>query len=134
MLPNVVVRAGELLAAGVVVLAVAAVARWSLKRWMRRRLERAGRAAAARATAISAGAARAGWQWLWSRPLPDRRWIAASRARRRLWRAVSAADRAVAVARKAGAPTGDLAALCRRLRQAAAASRAAAGSLPAQPG
>jgi hypothetical protein len=120
MVSTVVVRAAELLAGGVVVLAVAAGAVWWVKRRVRRRLERIGRAVAGRAAGISAGAVAAGWQWLWSRPLPDRRWIAASRARRRLWRAVSSAGHAVAVAREAGAPTGDLEALCRRLRQAAA--------------
>jgi hypothetical protein len=52
--------------------------------------------------------------------VPDRRWLAAGRARRRLWRAVSAVERAVAAAKEAGAPTGDLDALCRRLRRAAA--------------
>lgn len=41
-------------------------------------------------------------------------------ARRRLWRAVTAAEQAVAQARKTGAPTGDLNSLCRRLRQAVA--------------
>ena len=141
MLPDVAVRAGELLAAGAVLVAVTAAAAWWLQRRIRRRLERIGLAAAGRAGGISAGAARAGWRWLWSRPLPDRRWIAASRARRSLWRAVSAADHAVAAARKAGAPTGDLPALCRRLRQAAAdadrslaiAARAAPAGQPREP-
>ena len=141
MLPDVAVRAGELLAAGAVLVAVTAAAAWWLQRRIRRRLERIGLAAAGRAGGISAGAARAGWRWLWSRPLPGRRWIAASRARRSLWRAVSAADHAVAAARKAGAPTGDLPALCRRLRQAAAdadrslaiAARAAPAATPREP-
>jgi hypothetical protein len=141
MLSTVVVRAAELLADGVVVLAAAAGAVWWVKRRVRRRLERIGRAVTRRAAGISAGAAVAEWQWLWSRPLPDRRWIAAGRARRRLWRAVGAAGHAVAVAREAGAPTGDLKALCRRLRQAAAdadrslvmAGRATAATRTAQP-
>ena len=142
MVSTVVVRAAELLAGGVVVLAAAAGAVWWVKRRVRRRLERIGRAVTRRGAGISAGAAAAGWQWLWSRPLPDRRWIAAGRARRRLWRAVDAAGHAVAVAREAGAPTGDLEALCRRLRQAAAdtdrslvmAGRATAATRTAQPG
>lgn len=141
MLPAVAVRAGELLAAGVVVLAVTAVTGWWLKRRLRRQLERIGPAVAGRAAGISAGTARAGWRWLWSRPLPDRRWVAAGRARRRLWRAVGAAGHAVALARQAGAPTGDLDGLCRRLRQAAAdadrslvmADRATAPSPQAEP-
>jgi hypothetical protein len=103
MLPNVAVRAGELLAAGVVALAVTVAAAWWVKRRIRRHLERIGRAMAGLAGGVAAGAARAGWRWLWSRPLPDRRWVAAGRARRRLWRAVSAASHAVAVARQAGA-------------------------------
>ena len=142
MVSTVVVRAAELLAGGVVVLAAAAAAVWWAKRRVRRRLERIGRAVADRAAGIGAGAVAAGWQWLWSRPLPDRRWLAAGRARRRLWRAVDAAGHAVAVAREAGAPTGDLEALCRRLRQAAAgadrslvmAGRATAATRTAQPG
>lgn len=141
MLSTVVVRAAELLAGGVVVLAAAAGAAWWVKRRVRRRLERIGRAVTRRAAGISAAAAVAGWQWLWSRPLPDRRWIAAGRARRRLWRAVGAAGHAVAVAREAGAPTGDLETLCRRLRQAAAdadrslvmAGRATAATRTSQP-
>ena len=141
MLSTVVVRAAELLAGGVVVLAAAAGAAWWVKRRVRRRLERIGRAVTRRAAGISAAAAVAGWQWLWSRPLPDSRWIAAGRARRRLWRAVGAAGHAVAVAREAGAPTGDLETLCRRLRQAAAdadrslvmAGRATAATRTSQP-
>ena len=123
MLSTVAVRAGELVAvlliAGAVLLAVAAAGVWWLKRRVRRRLEAAGRVMAGRARRAAAGAAAAGGPWLWSRPLPDRRWVAAARARRRLWRAVAAAERAVARARQANAPTGDLDGLCRRLRQAA---------------
>ena len=124
MLPSVAVRAGELLAAvlaaGAMCLAAAATGVWWLKRRVRRCLEVIGRAIEERAAGAAAGAASAGWRWLWSLPLPDRRWIAAGRARRELWRAVRVAGHAVAVAREAGAPTGDLGALCRRLRRAAA--------------
>jgi hypothetical protein len=141
MLPNVAVRAGELLAAGVVVLAVTVATAWWVKRRVRRRLERIGLAMAGRAGGVAADTARAGWRWLWSRPLPDRRWVAAGQARRRLWRAVGAANHAVAVAHEAGAATGDLETLCRRLRLAAAdadrslvmAGRATAASRPAEP-
>jgi hypothetical protein len=120
MLPAVAVRAGELLAAaliaGGICVAVAGAGAWWLKRQVRRRLEVARQVVVARAAGTAAGA---GWRWLWSRPLPNGRWVAAGRTRRRLWRAVSAAEHAVSQARKAGAPTGDLDALCRRLRQAA---------------
>lgn len=124
MVPAIAVKGGELLAAvvvaGVICAAALAVGVWWLKRRARRRLERIGRAVAGRAVGAAAAAGGAGWRWLWSRPLPDRRWIAAVTARRRLWRAVGAAEHAVAQARTAGAPTGDLDGLCRRLRQAAA--------------
>src|SRR5713101_8026365 len=124
MLPAIAVKGGELLAAVVVagVICAAALAvgmRW-LKRRARRRLERIGRAVAGRAAGAAAAAGSAGWRWLWSRPLPDHRWIAAVTARRRLWRAVGAAEHAAAQARKAGAPTGDLmacAAGCAMLRR-----------------
>jgi hypothetical protein len=51
--------------------------------------------------------------------MPDRRWWSAVKARRELWRAVGAAEHAVAAARRGGAPIGDLDGLCRRLRRAA---------------
>jgi hypothetical protein len=115
MLTSAVIRAGELLAvvlaAGTVTLAAGL---WWLKRRVRR-LRRAGLAAAR----MSMAAATAGRHRLWSAPLPDRRWLAEARQRRRLWRAVAAAEHAVAAARQAGAPAGDLDGLCRRLRQAA---------------
>src|SRR5260370_3212602 len=124
MLPAIAVKGGELLAAVVVagVICAAALAvgmRW-LKRRARRGLERIGRAGGGRAAGAAAAAGSAGWRGVWSRRLPDHRWIAAVTARRRLWRAVGAAEHAAAQARKAGAPTGDLDGLCRRLRHAAA--------------
>ena len=58
-------------------------------------------------------------------------WWASQRDRQRMWRAVSAAQHAVAVARESGAPVGDLPALCRQLSAAAggvdAVLRASAG-------
>ena len=58
-------------------------------------------------------------------------WWASQRDRQRMWRAVSAAQHAVAVAQEAGAPVGDLPALCRQLASAAggvdAVLRASAG-------
>jgi hypothetical protein len=123
MLGLTAARAVELLAAVLVagVLGVAAVAAgvWWLRRRVRRRIERIGRTAAGRA-AVAAEAAAAGRRWLWSRPVPDCGWMAAMRERRRLWRAVGAAEHAVTAARRSGAPTGDLEASCRRLRSAAA--------------
>lgn len=123
MLSEVAVRAGELLAAlaiaGVVLLTAATAGVWWLKRRLRSRLEGARRAVTGRARLAAVGVARTRRHWLWSRPWPDRHWAAAVRARRRLWRAVAAAEHAVAQARKSGAPTGDLDSLCHRLRQAA---------------
>jgi hypothetical protein len=111
MLSSVAVRAGELLAtmlaAGIVVLAAAVTGVWWLRRRVRRRLGAVNHAAAA---------AHAGWRWLLSQPVPDRGWLAVTRQRRTLWRAVSAAEHAIATAQQAGAPTGDLDPLCRRLR------------------
>lgn len=114
MLSSVAVGAGELLAtmlaAGIVVLAAAVTGVWWLRRRVRRRLGTINHAAAA---------AHAGWRWLLSQPAPDRRWLAVTRQRRTLWRAVSAAEHAIATAQQAGAPTGDLGTLGRRLRRAA---------------
>ena len=123
MLSTLAVRAGELLAVlaitGVVLLTGAALAGLWLKRRLRPRLHSASWAAlAGRARQSTAGHLRPKARW-WSWPVPNRHWVAATLARRRLWRAVSAAEHAVAQARKAGAPTGDLNSLCHRLRQAA---------------
>jgi len=123
MLSTLAVRAGELLAVlaitGVVLLTGAALAGLWLKRRLRPRLHSASWAAlAGRARQSTAGHLRPKARW-WSWPVPNRHWVAATLARRRLWRAVSAAEHAVAQARKAGAPTGDLNCLCHRLRQAA---------------
>jgi hypothetical protein len=119
MLASAVIRAAELLA---VLLMVGTVTLAAGLWWLRRRVRRLkllGRAAAARAGAAAAGVAAAGRYRAWSLPLPDRRWLAAARERRRLWQAVAGAERAVTAARRAGAPAGDLDGLCRRLRQAA---------------
>ena len=124
MLSTLAVRAGELLAVlaitGIVLLTGTAMAGLWLKRKLRPRLHSASWAAlAGRARQSTAGHLRPKARWWWSRPVPNRHWVAATLARRRLWRAVSAAEHAVAQARKAGAPTGDLNSLCHRLRQAA---------------
>ena len=126
MLSAVTVGAGELLAAvaaaATVLLAVSVAGVWWLQRRLRRGLDGAGRALAGRASLAAAGGFRAGRRWLWSRPLPDRRWVMAAVYRRRLWRSVNAAEYAVAQAGRSGAPTGDLDGLCRRLRRAAVAA------------
>jgi hypothetical protein len=136
MLTSLVVRAAELLA---ILLAAGAVTLTAGLWWLRRRLRRlrlTGRVMAARAAVAAGGAASGARRRAWSVPLPDRRWLAAARERRRLWRAVAAAEHSVAVAQQAGAPTGDLNGLCRRLRQAAAdADRGLSISRrPAEPG
>ena len=126
MLSTLVARAGELLVAvviaGMVAAAAAATGVWWLRRQLRRRVKPASLAAAGRARQAAAGAGRAGVWWLSSRPLPDRHWLAAARDRRKLRRAVAAAEYAVGQARRAGAPTGDLSGMCRRLRAAATAA------------
>ncbi len=123
MLSSIALHAGELLAAGllagvVFVALVAAGGLW-LRRRARRRLQALGPVLAGRARGAAAVAGGAGSRWLWSLPVPDRRWREGGRARRELWRAVSAAEHAVAAARRGGAPTGDLDGMCRRLREAA---------------
>ncbi len=140
MLSSVALHAGELLAAGLLAGAVfaalvAAGGLW-LRRRVRRRLQALGPVLAGRARGAAAVAGGAGSRWLWSLPVPDRRWREGGRARRELWRAVSAAEHAVAAARRGGAPTGDLDALCRRLRRAAGSAdrRLAIGQRPAVAG
>jgi len=138
MLSSIALHAGELLAAGllaaiVFVALVAAGGLW-LRRRVRRRLQALGPVVAGRARgAAAAVGGGAGSRWLWSLPVPDRRWREGGRARRELWRAVGAAEHAVAAARRGGAPTGDLDGLCRRLRQAAGSAdrRLAIGQRPA---
>ncbi len=140
MLSSIVLHAGELLAAGllaaiVFVALVAAGGLW-LRRRVRRRLQGLGPVLAGRARGAAAVAGGARSRWLWSLPVPDRRWREGGRARRELWRAVGAAEHAVAAARRGGAPTGDLDGLCRRLRQAAGSAdrRLAIGRRPAVAG
>ena len=140
MLSSIALHAGELLAAGllaaiVFVALVAAGGLW-LRRRVRRRLQGLGLVLAGRARGAAAVAGGAGSRWLWSLPVPDRRGREGGRARRELWRAVGAAEHAVAAARRGGAPTGDLDGLCRRLRQAAGSAdrRLAIGQRPAVAG
>ena len=140
MLSSIALHASELLAAGllaaiVFVALVAAGGLW-LRRRVRRRKQALGPVLAGRAHGAAAVAGGAGSRWLWSLPVPDRRWREGGRARRELWRAVGAAEHAVAAARRGGAPTGDLDALCRRLRQAAGSAdrRLAIGQRPAVAG
>ena len=140
MLSSIALHAGELLAAGllagvVFVALVAAGGLW-LRRRVRRRLQALGPVLAGRARGAAAAVGGGGSRWLWSLPVPDRRWREGGRARRELWRAVGAAEHAVAAARRGGAPTGDLDGLCRRLRQAAGSAdrRLAIGQRPAVAG
>ncbi len=138
MLSSVALRAGELLAAalfaGAVFVAVVAGGVMWLRRGVRRRLQALGPVLAGRARGAAAVAGGTGPRW--SPPVPDRRWREGGQARRELWRAVGAAEHAVAAARRGGAPTGDLDGLCRRLRQAAgSADRSLAiGQRPASAG
>jgi len=108
----VVLAVGVLAAAmGMVALATAM---WVRRQWRRKRgllvLN-------AHALALSAGAA--GVRWLWSRPVPDRRWLALHRVRRQLHRAVDGAATAVAEAAAAKASIGDLGSLSTRLTSVA---------------
>jgi hypothetical protein len=123
MLSSVALHASELLAAallaGAVFMTVMAAGALWLRRRVRRRLEAPAPVLASRARGAAAVAGGTGSRWLWSLPVPDRRWREGGRARRELWRAVGAAEHAVAAARRGGAPTGEMDGLCRRLRQAA---------------
>jgi hypothetical protein len=106
--------------AGVVILAIAAAGGLWFKRRMRLRVQGASWAAlAGRARRAAASHVRTRNPWWWSAPVPSRQRVASVRARRRLRRAVAAAEHAVAHPRKSGAPTGDLDGLCCRLRRAA---------------
>lgn len=140
MLSSVVLHAGELLAAALLAGAVLVAVMAAGALWLRRRLERLGPVLAGRARGAAAMAGSSigsvGSRWVWSLPVPDRRWREGGRARRELWRAVGAAEHAVAAARRGGAPTGDLDALCRRLRRAAGSAdrRLAIGQRPAVAG
>jgi len=113
------VLVAAVLVAGIAVVTAVASGVWWLRRRVRHRLGVLGLLLASRSrrTAVSAGGD--GAFSLWSLPLPDRRWWSGVRARRELWRAVGAAEHAVAAARRGGAPIGDLDGLCRRLRRAA---------------
>jgi hypothetical protein len=141
MLSSIALHAGELLVAGllagVVFAALVTAGGLWLRHRVRRRLQALGPVLAGRPRgAAAAVGGSAGSRWLWSLPVPDRRWREGGRARRELWRAVGAAEHAVAAARRGGAPTGDLDGLCRRLRQAAGSAdrRLAIGQRPAVAG
>lgn len=113
-----ILQSGLVVVAGAVVLLGAVVALagalWVRRRWRRfRLLWRDGREAALGSIGRSA------WRWALGRPLPDRRWRAVARSRRQLLLSVSAAERAVDVAVRAGAPVGELRSLSRRLRKSA---------------
>ena len=65
--------------------------------------------------------------------LASARWWATQRDRHRMWRAVTAAKHAVAVARRSGAPVGDLPALASRLEAAARSADALARAAALSP-
>jgi hypothetical protein len=121
MVSSVALLAGVLVAAvlfaGLALVAVMAGGVWWLRRRVRHGLQVLGLASHPRRAGAPAGGT--GSSWFWSLPTPDRRWWSGVRARRELWRAVGAAEHAVAAARRGGAPIGDLDGLCRRLRRAA---------------
>src|SRR5262245_16850520 len=123
MASSVAVLAAVLLVAalvgGIAFVAAMVSGVWWLRRRIRRRLGLIGLVLASRPRRAAAPASGAGAWSLWSLPTPDRRWWTGVRARRELWRAVGAAEHAVAAARRGGAPSGDLDGLCRRLRRAA---------------
>lgn len=60
-------------------------------------------------------------------------WWLVQRDRHRMWRAVSSAEHAIGVARKAGAPVGDLPTLARQLATAARAVDAVVGASARRP-
>jgi len=111
------VAAAMLAWAALIVAMVAGV--WWLRRRVRRRMEALRLVLTGRVRGATAPAGASGSRWLWSLPVPDRRWRGGVRTRRELWRAVGAAEHALAAAKRGGAPTGDFDSLCRRLRRAA---------------
>jgi hypothetical protein len=139
MLSSIALHAGELLAAGLLagVVSVALVAAGGL--WLRRRvrcrLQTLGPVLAGRARGAAAMAGGAGSRWLWSLPVPDRRWREGGRARRKLWRAVGSADRSLAIGQRpavagagpepAGCEVGDLLSAAAQIHAAASAALAA---------
>ncbi|HYA68187.1 MAG TPA: hypothetical protein VED63_05590 [Acidimicrobiales bacterium] len=117
MIPALIPSAGELLGAAFVVVAALCATTVLAAFWLRRRWARLRSVVACRSRALL----EKGELWVLACPLPDRSWRSATRARRRLWRSVGAAEQAVNLARSAGAPLGDLEGLARRLHRAAIA-------------
>src|SRR4051812_15373517 len=114
----------------VVFMIAGVVAVWSLVRASRRRYRRlrmmlTGLSRASSRSALLAGAGARVVSGVAALPVADVSWWATQRDRHRMWRAVTAADRAVATAVAADAPVGDLAALTRRVRKTAASVDAA---------
>lgn len=108
----------ELLAAAAVAVVVLGAATVAAALWLRRRWRRIKAHVSGHSRGLAFGTGSGGWQWLWSRPLPNRQWVSIHQTRRRLARARAAAEHSVALARSSGAPLGDLESLCRRLRPA----------------
>ncbi len=107
------------LVAVVVLAAIAAGAVLVGALWLRRRWRTKRAALALQLNGIALAAAASGARWLWTRPMPDRRWRTLHRARRELLRAATGAEHAVREARDAEASIGDLDGLTRRLRHSA---------------
>lgn len=119
MMASVIPNPGELLAAALIAVVVLGAAAIVAAVWLRRRWGKLRGLVAGHVRGLVIDAGTAGWRWLWSRPLPDRRWRSIHRTRRQTSRALASAGHAVGVARSAGVPLGDLESLCRRLRQVA---------------
>jgi hypothetical protein len=111
----VLVLGAVLLPLSIVALGLVAIVRGSrrLRATALRRMRRGGRPARMSAAGSAPFVAVA------STTIASPRWWLAQHERQRMWRAVGAAEHAVDVARGAGAPVGDLAALTRQLSGAA---------------
>jgi len=123
MTPALISSLGEFLGgAALIVMAALCGAAIFTVLWVRRRWRRLRFVVARRSRTLAVGGAASDRPWLLSCPLPDRRWRSVTRTRRHLWRSVAGAEQAVAAARSADAPLGDLESLVRRLHRAAAAA------------
>ena len=118
-----------LLALLAVTLAATMVIRRSRRRWrvVRGLISRRSRGGPlSRRPAVNGRALAASALGLTTNTVASPRWWATQNARRQMWREVTAAKHAVTVARRAGAPVGDLPALVRQLEGAARSADALA--------
>ncbi|MGH9120766.1 MAG: hypothetical protein ACRDYC_02300 [Acidimicrobiales bacterium] len=121
MTPALDLPGSDVVAAAGVAVVVCAVSALLAVWWLRRRWARVRLLLSRRLRRLLTSAGGAGWRWVLSRPLPDRRWRSLQATRRRLLVAVSGSEHALGLARSAGAPLGDLESLSRRLRTSAIA-------------